>query len=171
MKQHVLTTLCLIACSSMQSLYAQQIQIAGKITDSNGNPISGVTINVKGSSQGTSTNEQGLFTLNANSNATLLLSAVGYNAQEVQVNGRKTISVTLVGNEQALDEVVVTALGIKRSQKSIGYSAQQVKGDDLTFTKETNVLGSLAGKVAGAQVTGSSGANLGGTQKNQDPRC
>jgi len=165
MKQHVLTTLCLIACSSMQSLYAQQIQIAGKITDSNGNPVGGVTINVKGSSQGTSTNEQGLFTLNANSNATLILSAVGYNAQEVQVNGRKTISITLVSNEQALDEVVVTALGIKRSQKSIGYSAQQVKGDDLTFTKETNVLGSLAGKVAGAQVTGSSGANLGGTQK------
>ncbi|WP_312193380.1 carboxypeptidase-like regulatory domain-containing protein, partial [Sphingobacterium sp.] len=99
MKQHVLTTLCLIACSSMQSLHAQQIQIAGKITDSNGKPISGVTIHVKGASQGTSTNENGLFTLNTNANATLTISAVGYKPQDIQVNGRKTISIALNSNE------------------------------------------------------------------------
>jgi hypothetical protein len=116
MKQHVLTTLCLLACSSMQSLYAQQIQIAGKITDSNGNPISGVTINIKGSSQGTSTNEQGLFTLHANSNASLLISAVGYKAQEIQINGRKTISITLTSGEQALDEVMVVAYGTAKKK-------------------------------------------------------
>ncbi len=103
MKQHVLTTLCLIACSSMQSLYAQQIQIAGKITDSNGKPISGVTINVKGANQGTSTNENGLFTLNANANATLSISAVGYSSQEVQVNGRKTIGISLNSDEKDED--------------------------------------------------------------------
>ncbi|MGE8379577.1 MAG: carboxypeptidase-like regulatory domain-containing protein, partial [Sphingobacterium sp.] len=155
MKQHVLTTLCLIACSSMQSLYAQQIQIAGKITDSNGNPISGVTINVKGSSQGTSTNEQGLFTLNANSNATLLLSAVGYNAQEVQVNGRKTISVTLVGNEQALDEVIVIAYGTAKKSTYTG-SAAQVKSDAIDKQPVTSFEKALTGRVAGLQLSNGS---------------
>jgi len=87
----------------MQSLYAQQIQIAGKITDSNGKPISGVTINVKGANQGTSTNENGLFTLNANANATLSISAVGYSSQEVQVNGRKTIGISLNSDEKDED--------------------------------------------------------------------
>ncbi len=165
MKNHLLTTLCVMASAGLQVVNAQQVSIAGKVTDQNGAPLSGVTVAIKGTSNAASTNSSGLFTLNADQNSTLVISAVGYISQEIPVKGRKTISVTLTSGEKDIEEVVVTALGIQRSQKSLGYSTQKVGGDDLTFTKETNVLGSLAGKVAGAQVTGSSGANLGGTQK------
>lgn len=80
-------------------------------------------------------------------------------------NNRTTIDVALAQDAQSLGEVVVTALGIKRNEKSIGYATQTLKGDQLTMTKEQNVLGSLAGKIAGVQVVGSSGASMGGTQK------
>lgn len=156
MKQHVLTTLCLIACSSMQSLYAQQIQIAGKITDSNGKPISGVTINVKGANQGTSTNENGLFTLNTNANAILSISAVGYSPQEIQVNGRKTISISLVNNEQTLDEVMVVAYGTTKKSTYTG-SAATVKAKDIDNVPVTSFEGALSGRVAGLTVSTPSG--------------
>ncbi|HAL52922.1 MAG TPA: TonB-dependent receptor [Sphingobacterium sp.] len=156
MKQHVLTTLCLIACSSMQSLYAQQIQIAGKITDSNGKPISGVTIHVKGANQGTSTNENGLFTLNTNANATLTISAVGYSRQEIQVNGRKTISISLSSDEQALDEVIVIAYGTAKKSTYTG-SAAQVKSDAIDKQPVTSFEKALTGRVAGLQMSNGSG--------------
>lgn len=156
MKQHVLTTLCLIACSSMQSLYAQQIQIAGKITDSNGKPISGVTIQVKGANQGTSTNENGSFTLTANANATLTISAVGYKPQEIQVNGRKTISISLSGNEQALDEVMVVAYGTAKKSTYTG-SAATVKAKDIDNVPVTSFEGALSGRVTGLTVSTPSG--------------
>ena len=92
------------------------------------------------------------------------ISSVGFQPQEVKVGNSNNVSVTLIGTTD-LSEVVVTALGITRKQKSLGYATQQVSGDDLTLTKEQNVLGSLAGKISGAQVVGSSGASLGGTQK------
>ncbi|MVZ64251.1 SusC/RagA family TonB-linked outer membrane protein [Sphingobacterium sp. DK4209] len=165
MKHHLLTSMCVMACASIQVVNAQQIAVAGKVSDQNGAPLSGVTVTVKGTSISTASNDNGLFTLNADHNATLVFTAVGYQTQEIAVAGRKTLNVTLNSGDQVIDEVVVTALGIQRSEKSLGYSTQKVSGDDLTFTKDNNVLGSLAGKVAGAQVTGSSGASLGGTQK------
>ena len=152
MKQHVLTTLCLLACSSLQSLHAQQIQIAGKIVDGNGNPVSGVTVNIKGSSQGTSTNERGLFTLHASPEATLSISAVGYQTQEVQVNGRKTISITLIGGEQALDEVMVVAYGTAKKSTYTG-SAAQVKAKDIDDVPTTSFESALSGRVAGLTVS------------------
>ena len=79
MKHHLLTSLCVLACSSMQVVNAQQITVAGKVTNQNGSPIEGVTITVKGTKIGTSTNSNGLFTINADKNATLLVSAVGCN--------------------------------------------------------------------------------------------
>ncbi|MGJ1410361.1 SusC/RagA family TonB-linked outer membrane protein [Sphingobacterium thalpophilum] len=156
MKQHVLTTLCLLACSSLQSLHAQQIQIAGKIVDGNGNPVSGVTVNIKGSSQGTSTNERGLFTLHASPEATLSISAVGYQTQEVQVNGRKTISITLVGGEQALDEVMVVAYGTAKKSTYTG-SAATVKAKDIDDVPTTSFESALSGRVAGLTVSSPSG--------------
>ncbi len=156
MKQHVLTTLCLLACSSLQSLHAQQIQIAGKIVDGNGNPVSGVTVNIKGSSQGTSTNERGLFTLHASPEATLSISAVGYQTQEVQVNGRKTISITLIGGEQALDEVMVVAYGTAKKSTYTG-SAATVKAKDIDDVPTTSFESALSGRVAGLTVSSPSG--------------
>ncbi len=167
MKHLLLACWCLLTCLTTTTINAQQTSVTGKVTErSTGKPIVGVTINVKGSNRSTLTNESGAFSLaGIPSSSTLVFTSVGYQSQELVVGSRTTLNISMSPTDQTLDEVVVTALGIKRNQKSVGYSTQQVRGEDLTFTKETNILGSLAGKVAGVQVTGSSGANLGGTQK------
>ncbi|WP_343532374.1 SusC/RagA family TonB-linked outer membrane protein [Pedobacter sp.] len=147
--------------------YAQKT-VRGKVTDaSNGKGIPGASVSVKGQTGNTvATSADGNFTINVPSNSSVLVfSYVGYATKEVTVGNQLTINVVLSEDSQTLEGVVVTALGIKRSTKSIGYAVQEVKGEDLTMTKDNNVIGALAGKVAGAQVTGSSGASLGGTQK------
>ncbi|MET3113554.1 TonB-linked SusC/RagA family outer membrane protein [Pedobacter sp. CG_S7] len=146
--------------------YAQQI-IKGTVTDANdGKGIPGVSVFIKGTTQGVSTQPNGSYSITVSSTArTLEVKYLGYITQEVVINNRSTINIVLSSSTETLSEVVVTALGIKRSEKSIGYSTQSVKGEDLTLTKEQNVIGSLAGKISGVQVTGSSGASMGGTQK------
>ena len=146
--------------------YAQK-NIRGKVTDgANGDGIPGVSVLVKGTSSGVTTQSDGSYNINVPPDGTtLVIKYLGYVTQEIEIGSKTEINVTLASSEQTLEGVVITALGIKRSEKSIGYSTQQISGNNLTLTKETNVIGSLAGKVAGAQVTGSSGASLGGTQK------
>jgi len=140
-------------------------KITGTVTNQNGEPVPAATILVKGTSNGVSADESGKFSINVSgNNATLVISSTGYAPQELRIGTANNYSVAL-NSTGRLDEVVVTALGITRRQRSIGYSAQTVKGESLTLTKEQNVIGSLAGKVAGVQVVGSSGASLGGTQK------
>src|SRR5699024_5623813 len=96
----------------------------------------------------------------------LVFSFIGYAQKEVPIDENTTVlNVELVQQAQAFDEVVVTALGISRDERSIGYATQQVDGEDLTITRDKNVIGSLAGKIAGVQVIGASGASMGGTQK------
>ncbi len=153
--------------SAWSMAYAQQREISGKITSSDdGSGLPGVSVVVKGSTTGTSTDADGNFKLRVpDEAAVLVLSYLGYVTREVPVAGQSSFNLTLSPDNQQLNEVVVTALGIERSERSLGYSTQEVKGEDLTFTKQQNVLGALAGKVAGVQVTGSSGASMGGTQK------
>jgi TonB-linked SusC/RagA family outer membrane protein len=146
-------------------VFSQARQIKGTVNNQNGQPVAGATILLKGTSTGTSANDAGAFTLSVpGNNATLVVSSTGFSAKEVAVGAQSDFSITLSPSGQ-LDEVVVTALGISRRERSIGYATQQVKGENLTLTKEQNVIGSLAGKVAGVQVVGASGASLGGTQK------
>lgn len=146
---------------------AQDPVIRGKVTAAdNGNALPGVTVQVKGTAKGTTTGNEGEFNITAPGNNTVLVFRyVGYLAQEVPVNGRSALQVTLQPDTRNLEQVVVTALGITRKERAVGYATQQVKGENLTLTKEQNVLGSLAGKIAGVQVVGSSGASMGGTQK------
>jgi TonB-linked SusC/RagA family outer membrane protein len=140
--------------------------ISGKVVDDSGEPLAGVSIVLKGTSTGTTTDADGLYKLTLpDASGTLQFSFIGFATQEVSLDNRTTIDITLVPDVQSLNEVVVTALGISREERSLGYATQEVQGENLTFTKEQNVLGSLAGKVAGVQVTGSSGASMGGTQK------
>ncbi|MRG47206.1 SusC/RagA family TonB-linked outer membrane protein [Chitinophaga sp. SYP-B3965] len=145
--------------------------VKGKITDQTGNAIPFATVSIVGTSQGTVANAQGEFSINAIKAGLYRMqaSAVGFSplVQNVTVQNNEVVEVTfqLAEGDTRLSEVVVTALGISRNQRSLGYSTQQVKGENLTLTKEQNVIGSLAGKIAGVQVTGSSGASLGGTQK------
>ncbi len=147
--------------------YAQKA-VKGRITDAaDGKGIPGVSVTVKNQrGNGVVSNADGSFTITVpTDNAVLVFSFIGYGTKEVAVGNQTTINVSLGEDTQTLESVVVTALGIKRSEKSIGYAVQVVKGEDLTLTKDNNVIGALAGKIAGAQITGSSGASLGGTQK------
>ncbi|WP_210463162.1 SusC/RagA family TonB-linked outer membrane protein [Rufibacter roseolus] len=165
MKRTLLLLLALL--SSLGMVYAQQREISGKVTASDdGSGLPGVSVVVKGTTNGTSTDANGDFRIRvADDNAVLVLSYLGYLTREVPVSGQSSFNISLSPDAKALDEVVVTALGIQRSERSLGYSTQEVKGENLTYTKEQNVLGSLAGKVAGVQVVGSSGSSMGGTQK------
>lgn len=149
------------------SAFAQDRAVSGRVTEaSTGNGLPGVSVAVKGTTTGIATDAQGNYQLRVpESNATLVFRFLGYTTKEVSVGNQSTINVSLETDARQLDEVVVTALGIERSERSLGYATQQVQGENLTLTKEQNVLGSLAGKVAGVQVTGSSGASMGGTQK------
>lgn len=148
-------------------LPAQSLVIRGKVTDAgSGNAFPGVTIQVKSSVKGTTTGPQGEYNITVpDNNAVLIFRAVGYLSQELAVGTQTTLNVALQVDTRNLEQVVVTALGITRKERAVGYATQQVKGENLTVAKEQNVLAALSGKIAGVQVTGSSGASMGGTQK------
>jgi hypothetical protein len=150
------------------SIFGQSRQVSGTVTNSKGEPVPLATVQQKGTSNATTANDNGSFTINVTgNNPVLIISSAGFIAQEVSIGTSATYSIQLQ-ESGTLSEVVVTALGINRQQRSLGYATQEVKGENLTLTKEQNVIGSLAGKVAGVQVTGSSGASMGGTQRDQD---
>lgn len=145
--------------------YAQSLsqQLKGRVTDANNDPIIGASIMVKNSKEGTVTDMEGKFVLNSAPSATLVVSYIGYVTQEVKTEGRKSpITIVLKEDTKRLGEVVVTALGIKRDRKALGYSLGEVSGKELQKIKEPNVVNSLAGKVAGLTVsqtaTGPSGS-------------
>ena len=156
MNKYLLTTLAVLAGAGAQVVNAQQIPVAGKITDKNGNPVSGVTVTIKGTSVSTSTNSNGLFTLNADQNATLIASAVGFGNQEVNVSGRKTISITLQSTDQEIDEVMVVAYGTTKKSSFTG-SATTIKSNEIKDVPTTSFEDALRGKVAGMNVTSTSG--------------
>ncbi|MDD2437824.1 MAG: SusC/RagA family TonB-linked outer membrane protein [Massilibacteroides sp.] len=132
----------------------QNKKITGVVKDSSGEPIIGANVIVKGTTIGVITDLDGGFSINVPENAVLLISYIGYNHQEITLNGQNQISVTLAENTQKLDEVVVTALGIKRQARSLGYSTTLVGGEDFTMARDPNLGNALSGKVAGVSVTG-----------------
>jgi TonB-linked SusC/RagA family outer membrane protein len=134
------------------------VLISGNIRDEKGQPMSPVSVMVKGTNIGTVTSQNGDFRLEVSSNdVTLVISFLGYATQEVALSGRSTISITLVPEDQKLSEVVVTALGIERSRKALSYSTQVISANQLTQARETNVVNSLKGKVAGVHINSTSG--------------
>ncbi|HEX2627393.1 MAG TPA: carboxypeptidase-like regulatory domain-containing protein, partial [Chitinophagaceae bacterium] len=145
--------------------------IRGRITDEKGDPIPNASVQLVGANKGTIANAKGEFTISGVKPGTyrVVVSAIGFEEMikdiSVRDNESGEVSFQLKERNNNMSEVVVTALGISRKERSLGYSTQGVKGENLTLTKETNVLGSLSGKIAGVQVVGSSGASLGGTQK------
>ncbi|PWT98706.1 MAG: SusC/RagA family TonB-linked outer membrane protein [Bacteroidetes bacterium] len=129
-----------------------QTQVSGTVRDSTNSPISGVSVLVKGTKNGTSTDKSGHFSINAPANGTLVLSFVGYETQEIAIDGRQDLSVQLQSSATKLTEVVVTALGVRKETKKIGYSVQEVKGEDLVKARDQNPISGLTGKVAGLSV-------------------
>lgn len=136
-----------------------QLAITGRVTDESGNGLPGVNVIEKGTQNGTSTSATGDYKLTVNGpESVLLFSFIGYKTQEVVVGGRSVVSLSLKPDEQSLKEVVVTAIGLERSRKSLGYSVQKVDSDELVNSRETSVASALSAKAAGVQVTTSSGA-------------
>lgn len=127
------------------------------IAKDDGQPIPGVTVTVKGTGTGTQTDIGGKFSLEVPSSATLVVSSIGYESQEVAVGSDNDITITLLTSNSQLTEVVVTALGVKKSERSIGYSTSTVKGDELVKSGEANIIEGLAAKAPGVQITSSSG--------------
>ncbi|RQP11681.1 MAG: SusC/RagA family TonB-linked outer membrane protein, partial [Parapedobacter sp.] len=135
-----------------------QTSITGTVTDANG-PIEGVTVQVTGTNRGTQTNASGHYSIEASTGETLQFSALGYTSQSVLVGASSIISVTLEEASGEIGEVVITALGVKRDKKSIGYAVQQVKAEDITIAAPVDVAQGLTGKVAGLNISTSNGLN------------
>lgn len=150
----LLFTMLMVNCSL---LFAQERQVTGKVTDKAGDPLPGITVQVKGSNTGTATGASGNFTLTAPANAILTIRGVGYAPQELSVGQRSTVNITLEASTKKLDELVVTALGIQRSKNELPYAAQEVKGDEVTKTRGNNFISALEGQVAGLQITSNNG--------------
>jgi TonB-linked SusC/RagA family outer membrane protein len=138
--------------------------VKGRVIDSTGSPVAGVSVTVKGTRRGTTTGANGDFSLEATKGETIVFSAVGYNSQEIVVSDQSSINITLLASGSQLNEVVVTALGINRRTKSITYSTQKINGEQLTTVKDPNLINSLNGKVAGLTINRSA-SGAGGSVK------
>ncbi|OZI09144.1 SusC/RagA family TonB-linked outer membrane protein [Siphonobacter sp. BAB-5385] len=138
---------------------AQDRQLTGVITSSeDGQPLPGVSISIKGTAKGSTTNAEGAYQLSVSSGNTLVFSYVGFTSKEVVLGDESTLNIQLQMNASSLSEVVVTALGITREKKALGYSVQEIGGKQLTQARETNLVNALSGKIAGVQVTNSNGS-------------
>ncbi|HET6254931.1 MAG TPA: SusC/RagA family TonB-linked outer membrane protein [Puia sp.] len=129
-------------------------QITGTITDNNGNPMPGVTVTVKGTKRGVSTDGSGRFSIEASKGQTLVISVIGYQTKEVLVGDEMNVSVSLTPFSSQMTEVVVTALGIKKQARALGYSTTEVAGSEISGSREVNIGNALTGQVAGVSVAG-----------------
>lgn len=163
MKKGILKTLFFGLFSLLAvGLYAQ-VSVKGTVKSDAGELLPGVSIVVKGTNTGVITDIDGNFSISApNAQSVLVFSFVGMKTQELPLNGQTNVNVTLETSTIGVDEVVVTALGISREKKSLGYSVGEVEGEDLTRVAQENVLNSLAGKVSGVQIsqTGATGSSV-----------
>ena len=158
---------CLLLCFiTATTVYAQKVSVKGTVVDTNGDAIIGASVKVlKKSSVGTITDLDGNFTLSVPEDATKLeISFVGMKSVVATVKPGKHLKVVLEEDNQTLDEVVVTALGIKRAEKALSYNVQQVNTDAVTEHKDANFVNSLNGKVAGVTINASS-SGVGGVSK------
>ena len=156
MKRELLLTFLLLVGLTTY-VFSQTTSVSGTVKDKDGNGLPGVTVLIKGTTQGTSTKNDGTYSIdNVPSSATLVYSFVGMKTQEVPVNAQTIIDVTLLDGA-ALEQVVVTAFGIKKEKKALSYAVQEVKSDAITAVSNPNLSTALQGKVAGVQLRQSSG--------------
>jgi TonB-linked SusC/RagA family outer membrane protein len=127
--------------------------VTGTVTDAEKKPISNATVQVKGTPRATTTNDAGKFSINAAPNDVLVVSFVGHTSQEIPLNGQQSVTVSLASSNRNLEEVVVTALGIRRESKRLGYATSTVKTDEMVTNRTTNAMESLEGKVAGLNIS------------------
>ena len=152
----ILLALLLFAVS--QGAFAQRTITGTVISSEDGLGMPGVPVVVKGTTVGTATDINGNFTLNVPNDATIVVSFMGFRSVEMAVGNQTRINVTLEPDVLTLGDVVVTALGMRRAAKAVVMAVQEVKGDALATAKGTSLLNNMAGKIAGVQITASSGA-------------
>ncbi len=146
-------------------LLAQNITVTGKVISSDdGLGMPGVTVTIKGSSEGTVTDIDGNYVIDVDSKGTLVFRFVGFVTQEIKVNGRNKINVTLDQDAQMLDDVVVTALGIKRQKRELGYATEEIDGDLIAKSGSGSVISSLSGRSAGVQIINPTGVDGGSSR-------
>ena len=151
----------LVFCSLLS--FSQKREVTGKITDATGNPVPAASVKIKGAKTGVSADANGVFKINVAPNSTLIVSGIGFENQEIQVGSLETFAVTLKQTNTALSEVVVTALGIKREKKALGYAVSTVDKKDLELRSEGDIGRVLNGKVPGLDVLNTSGISGSGT--------
>lgn len=163
MNKQILSFLTLVSLLFFQGVMAQNITVSGTVTDEAGVPLPGTNVVEKGTSNGTSADFDGNYTISVGNNATLVFTSLGYSSKELPVNGQSTINTSLMEDASQLDEVVVTALGIKKSTKALGYSLTEVGGEEIATIKTPNAINSLQGKIAGVNIsqnsTGAAGSS------------
>src|SRR5690606_3634003 len=145
-------------CLYATCLMAQQKAITGKVTSASGEAMSNVTVIVKGTTRSVQTNADGSFSIQAAPGETLIFRAIGSSGAQQVVGSGSVYNVELASSEESIDEVVVTALGIKKEKKALGYAVQDIKADELMKNKNPNMINSLNGKIAGLNITNSGGA-------------
>jgi len=139
------------ALNETTTIYDREIK--GQVTNARGEPLGGVSITLKGSSIGTATDAEGRFSINVPDNGVLIFSFVGFKPQEIPVKGRNGINVQLEDQTQGLNEVVVTALGIKKEKKALTYAVTEINGSEFTQARENNLGNALSGKIAGVNAS------------------
>ena len=148
----------LIGIFSTYVSFAQSVSVTGKITDDGGLEIPGANVAIKGTTQGTTSDSQGKYTISAPAGSILVFSFIGFKTTEISIGSQRIINVKMESEASALNEVVVTALGQTQEKRALGYSIQTVKSEEIVNTGNTNLIGALQGKIAGAIITGSGGA-------------
>lgn len=146
------------------SVQQQQRQVTVRVVDATGEPVVGASVLVKGTRTGGVTGLDGKAVVNAGQGQTVVVSYVGFVTREARVGAGQKLDVVLREDQQTTDEIVVTALGIKRERKALGYAMDDIKADELMKNKSNNVLNSLAGKIAGVNITQGGGAAGGGSE-------
>lgn len=151
--------------NSLQQQSGKERTITGQVVDAKGEPLIGVSILVKGTTDGAITGLDGNYKIMTKSNNPVIVySYIGYKTQEIPLKGQTTINITMMDDTQVIDEVVVTALGIKRSEKALSYNVTQVDAESALAVKDANFINSLNGKVAGLNINSSS-SGIGGASK------
>ena len=165
MKKLIPLLIMIFSLAVTQQVAAQVKTVSGTVTAaSDESPLPGVNVVIKGTTKGTQTDYDGNYTIEASKGDVLEFSFLGMKTQLVTVGDANTLNVSLLDDALSLDEVIVTALGIKKEKKALTYAAQEVKGDELTTVKQTNPINSLSGKSAGVTITKSS-SGAGGSSK------
>lgn len=140
------------------------VKISGNVTDDRGSPLPGVSVSIKGTSNGSVTDNNGNYSINAAEGQTLVFSFVGFKKTEVVISSKRTINISLAVDAARLNDVVVTALGIKREEKSLGFAAQTLKQNAVEDAKTNNWVNSLSGKVAGLNIQGTGSGPIGSSR-------